>query len=397
MLSGTISFQRSGSGFLRIDSDDAVVGSAEVRSRVESVLVKLRVETGLGADHDRSRFLAGLLVIEIAARPAVVHDEHQGLAVRKLEGLEKAGGLDAVAEDLLVLLDGRSDAVEADPRAHLPRTVSIVETFAALRERHRGVERPGEPVRQIGSRLEVAKPHLDLVLPSVAKAVEEVLPVGGEREDVDPGRMVGAQGMRVENDLVGGGGVDRRYFPFGGRGPAVDDGKLVRGPPQREILELPALPREADFGLAQDLSEPRTKPRPPLRFAHDPLGVGVLGLDPLPGLGALLVLEPSIGVDELDALERLSDLDPFRLGRGGSGRGAGDGEKGPKRKHPRLHSSDLPSGSPILDRTGARRQLFRAPWEIQLRMFVRSMLSRAAPVCGMRSPTDWRPSSFLTR
>jgi hypothetical protein len=295
-----------------VDGQDAVLGRVEIRAHVKEPLGELRIESRVLARHDGAnrRFPGRLLEIELARSPAVVDGEEEELPLRDLARLDEGGGTVALAEELDVVFDRMSEDVETNARPVPARSRRVIETAPVLRERDSAVESAGETLGKVPRSVQLPHSYLDLVLSSLSNAIDQELSVRRYREDVDPGRPIVAHRVRVEDDLEVGGGLDAPELTLRGSAPPVDDGELVPRAPQREVLEVAALPRRSNLIETEELLQPRSETLPLRALAHDRLGMGGLSFDPGTGLGALLILEPSVGIGDLDAVEGIDDLDP---------------------------------------------------------------------------------------
>ena len=110
--------------------------------------------------------------------------------------------------------------------------------------------------------------------------------------------------------------------------PPVDARLAFPLPAQREDLVVAGVPRRRDRGHIHQFPEPRFHPRLQRGVGHHEAGVLVLGVEEGAGLRALLVLEPAVGVGDLDAVEGVGDhLDPRFGGRGPRRRRAPGGQR----------------------------------------------------------------------
>ena len=263
--------------------------------------------------------------------------EQQQAAV--LDLLEPEEGLRPVtlAEDLPVLAHLGADPVVAGPRPVLARPVDVVEALALPVEGDGSVERFREPLGPVFQRLEVEEAHHDLVEPAVPDAVEQELPVGRDVHDVDARPVVEPERLGVEEEFVLPVGIGPLAggFPLRLRAP-VDARLEFAGTPQGEELGVPGFPRPGDLGDLHEFAQPGRDPAFERGVRDDLTGVLVLGVDPRPGLGTVLVLEPAVGIGDLDPVDGVRDhLDPGLRRRrpvGRAPRGQQDGDRQDCRK-----------------------------------------------------------------
>ena len=178
------------------------------------------------------------------------------------------------------------------------------------------VKRPGHDEVEVDVLLQVAQADRRLVLAADADVVEHLPSVGRNADDAEV-RVLAAGFRGVDHDLVLASRIDLRgpCARILRRRSAHDGRQLLAGPAQREELILARLVRVANGGRVDQLAQPPPRPLPLRRLTDDQLGVLVLPVDEGAGLRAFLVLQPPVGILELDAVERLGEGDLFRLGR----------------------------------------------------------------------------------
>ena len=117
--------------------------------------------------------------------------------------------------------------------------------------------------------------------------------------------------------------------------PPVDARLELPGAPQGEEFRVPGFPRRGDLRDLHQLAQPGRDPAFERGVRDDLAGVVVLGVDPGAGLRAVLVLEPPVGIGDLDAVDGVGDHFHPGLRRRRPIRGAprseqyGDGQRDP--------------------------------------------------------------------
>jgi hypothetical protein len=303
----------------------AEVGRVPVREEVDAVASDARAELGVEVvDHgDEGALLRQVedVHLDLAGRRSVVDlDEHVPAVVR-------AGDADdllrtvALPEDLLVGGGVRAHRVAEDSRTLLGLP-GVVERGLVGVERGPLVARPGKHVGQGLPRVDVHRLEGDLVLAAVPHAVDEEAAVDGQVHEADRHGVIGAEAVGVEQDLV------PRRAPLA----HVEDEEVLVGAPLRE--EVPPAPGEGNGDRVDldELGEPVLDPVPPRQRLQDGVGVGVLRVDPRPGGGGGLVLQPAIGVGDLHPVEGLDDRILAAGGRLRRLRGSRDERGGERRR-----------------------------------------------------------------
>jgi hypothetical protein len=184
----------------------------------------------------------------------------------------------------------------ANANALPPILQRVEEALAMWLERNAAVERAGENVGQIALGADVADMELRLVLAAAADPVHDstaVLRYGVQRH---VGRVIRGKRMGIEEDVVP---IPLLDMPR----PEVVVGAMVRHEQTPAVLEgRPAIVvllerREACANRVAALDP-----------VEDPMCVRVLRVDPGPRLGAVLIFEPAIRIDELDTVHDLADV-----------------------------------------------------------------------------------------
>ena len=212
----------------------------------------------------------------------------------------------SLAEELHVVGHRGAERVEHHPRRHVAVAL-VVEPPAVRGQGHPAVAGRRQHVVELLSGVDVADTDGDLVDAALAHGIGHPRPVVRDVPEGHARGVVRAHRVRVDQHAVLAveplAHVDHRQV-------------LVRAPPAVEVAP-PALVRQADHVAL----EHRRGPRPQLAAARQGtehrIGVAVLGVDPGARLGRLLVLEPTVGVGHVDAVQRVDDLPDL----GGRGRG----------------------------------------------------------------------------
>ena len=191
-----------------------------------------------------------------------------------------------------------------DARRHVA-VLLVVEPAAVRGQRHLPVTGRRQHVGEILTGVDVADLDRDLVNASFANPVDHPLSVVGDVAQLDAGRVVRAHRMRIDQHPV------LAVEPLA----HIDDCQILIRTALAVEVASPPLVRQADHVPL----EHRCSDRPQLLAAgqgtEHRIGVGVLGVDPGPCLGRLLVLEPAVRIGYLHAVQRVDDFTNFRRRR----------------------------------------------------------------------------------
>ena len=299
-------------GVLEVHGQHPPVGGVPVGLQVERVPRQVREEARLEVVDDRDHGAAPLQVLEVdlALGPGrAVEDDD--LQVAPVLGQPRADDLllaVALAEDQRVLGGIGPQAVLEDARA-LGRLARVVEGALVGGEGNAAVAALGQRLAHLLARVDVEQLDRHFVLAALAHAVHDAGAVVRDVEQVDGGPMVGGQGVRVEQDLV------RAVQPAA----HVDHEEVLVRTPLGEEIAAPGLARDVGDLHPEQLAQAPAQRAALGAAAQQGLCVAVLRVDPGPGVGALLVLQPTVRIHDLDAVHLVAHLHPARLGCGGGG------------------------------------------------------------------------------
>src|SRR5439155_17793590 len=202
-----------------------------------------------------------------------------------------------VAEELFVLLRSASQQVMKDARAFLFLTREEDAAMVVLKD-DALIAGAWQDVRQLLARVDVQKLDRQLVFSSLPGAVGDQVPIFGDVQERNRSRVIRAQGMRIEQDLV----LSVAAFAD------VENGQILIGQALGEEVTASMLLGNADRVDLQELRDAPLDRVAPRKGAQERLRVLVLLVDPRARLGRLLVLEPAVGVRDRRGAVRVLDL-----------------------------------------------------------------------------------------
>ena len=314
----------------QIDGQDPVLGGFPVRLEEEPPARRGSHEPrGNVIDYrpDRSMFDKILDVnLGLIRRGAILHRDEERPPVAGDLGVDPLVRAIALAEKLDIPRRVGTESVVENSRAFVAVT-GIEQAAVVVLDRDGKVQGPGETIRQRLAAGHLHQPDLGLILPAFPHAVSKERSVVRDLLDVDRDRMVRAHGMRIDQHLV----LPSEPIPHDYHRQV-----LLRESLREEVLPFP-LDRLADGIDLQQLRDPLAEPLAPGDRVEHRTGIPILRVDPRAGLGAVLVLEPAVRVDHLDAVENLPDVvgPGGRRGCGGSLPGSSIGSRQRRRNEQR--------------------------------------------------------------
>jgi len=184
----------------------------------------------------------------------------------------------------------------------------VDQMFAVSGESHARVALRWEAVFQMLSCLHIENAQGEFVLTSVAQAIEDVAPVGGDIEQGEADGMIRAEWARIHKN------------PFSTRGQTghVEETEvLVGSTPQ---IEQPPAPhqRQTDDLHPQQLAQPAAELLAPRNRVEGPPCAGILGCNPCARRRSSSILEPAVGIGDADAMQLLDNIIFWRGRRAGT-------------------------------------------------------------------------------
>ena len=330
----------SAAGLRDVDRDDAVAGRPQVGLEIEHrplVVDELVARVELVEELDHRSVLPAEILVEEGILPvgAPADADDEVAAVLGRSGVEAPFLLVGPMVDQLVLGLRRAEAVVEDFLVVVPGLVflagfrrvvaGVVEALVVLRPGGAGELRPLEEVRVVISGGDVAHPPLVPVGPGAGNGVGHQGAVVREGEVGEGHGAVGRERVGVQQDagfrIEGGERVeDRLVLQAVIAGVEVAAAGLERGV---EALDVP------------ELGEAGLDPRAFRDGVEVCAGARVLGLDPGRGFLGVIVLQPPVGVGDLDAVERVGVVDAPRLAGVGKG-----GDCKEQEDRPRAHGGE---------------------------------------------------------
>src|SRR5262249_32885890 len=275
-----------------------------------------------------------VLHVDLVLGPAVGDGEDEPAAVLGHVGRHPLLAAEAGAERLDVGIDRRAQRVMADADAARAVLAGVVEAGAVAVPRHAAVQVACQDVGQVAAGVDVAHAQLRFVLAAAADEVDDAPAVAREILEAHARRAVGAERVRI---------AEHPPLPPQPAADVEDRELVVRSSPGGEVTAA-ALEWAGHRVDARQRGEAREDPGATRERVEERVGIGVLRVDERARLGAPLVLEPAIGIDDGDAVERLDHVVLARgrvrrrRGRPGPARagrpaGEGDGEAGRHRRN----------------------------------------------------------------
>src|SRR6266542_1876040 len=309
-------------GVLQVHREDAAVRSLPIGLQKEPIAGDRGGEPRLDIVDDRlDRAAAGEVAkIELGFHRsrAVGNDDLQVAAVLGKADVDALAWPVTVPEDFFVFAAVAADRVKIDARSFLLLPCEV-EALAVLRDGNARIAGPRQSVRKFPSGVHVEKLHDDFVFAPLPDAVTDEASIVSDAEQGDRGRMIRAQGSRVEQGFV---------LPSGALADIENRKVLVGGALVEEVTAAARCGR-GDRGDLQEFDEPLLNRIPTGQRVQGRLGVLVLRVDPGTCLGRGLVLEPTVGIVDGDAAVRVDDvfgLRGRRLARGTLGGPNREGE-----------------------------------------------------------------------
>ena len=285
---------------IRIDLDDASSGRVEVGLRDQAVAREGCEDVGVHASHDRvdRRLWIEALRVNLAAGPPMRDAEQQVLPVLRHGRANPVADAKPLAEDIAVLRQRSPDRMvaNADSRRAI---LSRVEKAAAIRaQRHAAIERAWKTVGQVFASHHIARAQLRLVFAAGAYAVDEKSAVERDVFDSHARGVVGAQRVGIEQHGV------RTREPLAHE----ETRQIVASLAAQRKVTAAALGGSPLSVLTTQYGQSLANSAEGGQRIEQRVRVGVLCVDECTCLGRLLVLEPSIRIDQLDPVQRLLDI-----------------------------------------------------------------------------------------